>query len=193
MVPRRITRRPIDEVDQDPRSLDVAQERVTEPRPAAGTLDQPGHVGDRRAALVLVAEVHDPEVRLERGEGVVGDLGRRGGQRRQEGGLAGVRQPDQPDVGDEPQLEAQPMLLAGLALLGVLGCLVGGGLEVRVAKAAAAAARDGRLLPGRDQVGDERAALVIDDGGAGRDLEDEVLAGLAVPARLRAAAARLAP
>ena len=71
-------------------------------------------------ALVLVAEVHDAEVRLERRERVVGDLGLRGGQGREQRGLAGVRQPDEPDVGDEPQLEAQPVLLAGLALLGML-------------------------------------------------------------------------
>ena len=91
----------------------------------------------------------------------------------------------------EPQLEAQPVLLAGLALLGVLGRLVGRRLEVRVAQAAAAAARHGRLLARRDQVGDEGARGVLDDRGAGRDLEQQVLAGLAVPARLRAAAAGL--
>ncbi len=83
------------------------------------------------------------------------------------------------------------MLLAGLPLLGVLGRLVGGRLEMRVAEAAAAAARDGRLLPRSDEVGDERTGLVIDDGGSGRDLQDEVVAGLAVAARLRAPAARL--
>ena len=74
VVPLRVARRAVDDVDEDPRPLDVAQERVAEAGAAAGALDQPGHVGDRRPPLVLVAEVHDAEVRLERRERVVGDL-----------------------------------------------------------------------------------------------------------------------
>ncbi len=156
-------------MDEDPRPLDVAQEGVAEAGPVAGALDEPGHVGDRRPALVLVAEVHDAEVRLERRERVVGDLRRGRGQGREERRLAGVRQPDEADVGDEPQLEAEPALLAGLALLGVLGGLVGGRREVGVAEAAAAAARDHRLLADRDEVGDQLAGLVVVDGRPGRD------------------------
>ena len=60
----------------------------------------------------LVAEVHDAEVRLERRERVVGDLRRRGGDRGEQRRLAGVRQPDQADVGDQPELEPDPALLA---------------------------------------------------------------------------------
>ena len=52
---------------------------------------------------------------------------------------------------------------------------------MRVAEAAAAAARDDRLLAGRDEVGEERVRLVLADGSPGRDVEDEVVAGLAVP------------
>ena len=177
-------------MDEDPRPLDVAQERVAEAGAARRALDQAGDVGDRRPSLVVLAEVHDAEVRLEGRERVVGDLRLRRGQRREERGLAGVRQPDEPDVGDEPQLQAQPALLAGFALLGVLGRLVGRGLEVRVAEAAAATAGDHRLLAGRDEVGEERARLVVEDGGPGRDVEDQVVAGLAVPPGPRAAATR---
>ena len=112
------------------------------PAPLLRALDEPGHVRDRRPARVLVAEVEHAEVGLERRERVVGDLRAGGGQRGQQRRLAGVRQPDEPDVGDEPQLQADPALLAGLALLGVARRLVGGGLEVDVAEAAAAAAGD---------------------------------------------------
>ena len=96
------------------------------PAPDGRALDEPGDVGDRRPALVLgVAEVHDPEVRLERGERVGGDLRPGRGERGEERRLAGVREADEPDVGDQPELQAQPALLARLALLGVLGRAVG--------------------------------------------------------------------
>ena len=125
VVPFRVARGAIDHVDEDPCPLDVAQERVAEPRAAAGALDQAGHVGDRRPALVLVTEVQDAEVRFERRERVVGDLGGRGGEGGEQRRLAGVRQAHEPDIGDEAQLEPQPVLLARLALLGVLGRLMG--------------------------------------------------------------------
>jgi hypothetical protein len=103
----------------------VAEEGVPKAGARAGALDQPGDVGDRRAPLVLVAEIHDPEVRLERRERVVRDLPGGRGQRGEERRLARVGQPHQPDVGDETELEPEPLLLARLALLGVLGGLVG--------------------------------------------------------------------
>ena len=181
VVPLGIARRPIDDVDEDASPLDVAEERVTEAGPARRTFDEARNVGDRGPALVLVAEVHDAEVGLERRERVVGDLGLRGGQGREDRGLARVRQPDEPDVGDEPQLEAQPALLAGLALLGMTRRLMGRRLEMRVAEAAAATARHDRLLAGRNEIGEERARLVLQHGSPGRDVEDEVVAGLAVP------------
>jgi hypothetical protein len=80
----------------------VAQERVAKSRAAARALDQAGHVRDGRAAFILDAEVHDAEIRFEGGERVVGDLRGRRRQGRQQRRLAGVRQPDQADVRDEP-------------------------------------------------------------------------------------------
>ena len=136
----------------------------------------------------VVTQVHHAEVRLERGERVVGDLRLGGGHGREERRLAGVGQPDEPDVGDEPQLEPEPALLAGFALLGVLGRLVGRRLEVGVAEPAAPAAGDHRLLAGRDEVGEQGARLVVEHGGPGRHVEDQVVARLAVPARAGAAA-----
>ena len=158
---------------------------------AAGALDETGHVGDRRPALVLVAEVHDAEVRLERRERVVGDLGPRRGERREQRRLAGVRQPDEADVGDEPELQPQPVLLARLALLGVARRLVGRGREMRVAEAAAPAAGDHRGLAGHDEVGEQAARLVVECRRARRDVEVQVVAGRAVaPGPLAAAAGR---
>ena len=74
VVPLGVARRAVDDVDEDPRPLDVAQEGMTETGAAAGALDEPGHVGDGRPAVVAVAELDDAEVRLEGRERVVGDL-----------------------------------------------------------------------------------------------------------------------
>ena len=52
VVPLGVARRAVDDVDEHPRPLDVAQERVAEAGAAAGALDEAGHVGDRRAAVV---------------------------------------------------------------------------------------------------------------------------------------------
>ncbi len=190
VVPCRVSRCAVDDVDEDPRPLDMAQEGMAEAGAAARSLDEAGHVGDRRSPFVVVAEIHDPEVRFERGERVVRDLGRRGGDRGEDRRLARVGQPDEPDVGDQPELQADPALGARLTLLGVLRRLVGRGLEVRVAEPAATAAGDHRALADRDQVRHERAGLVVVDRRAGRHVEDQVVAGPTVPSRLRSAATR---
>ena len=49
------------------------------------------------------------------------------------------------------------------------------------------------VWPTRHEVGEQRPGLVVVDGGAGRDVEDQVVAGLAVAARPRAAAAGRRP
>ena len=188
VVPLRIARRAVDDVDEDPRPLDVAQERVAEAGPAADAPSiSPGTsaiVGPALvAAVVRIGEVQDAEVRLEGRERVVGDLRRGRGEGGEERRLAGVRQADEADVGDQPELEPEPALLAGLALLGVLRRLVGGRLEVGVAEPAAAAARDCAAWPDCDEVGEELAGLVVVDGRARRDVEDQVVAGRAVPPR----------
>ena len=193
VVPFRIARRAVDHVDEDAGPLDVAEERVPEAGAAARALDQTGHVGDGRSALVVVAELHDAEVRLERRERVVGDLGRGRREGGKDRGLPGVREPDQADVGDQPELQPQPLLLAGLALLGVLRSLVGRRLEVGVAEAAAAATRDERRLADGDEVRQQLPGLIRIDRGAGRDVEVEVLAGRAMAPCPRSASAGRRP
>ncbi len=81
----------------------------------------------------------------------------------------------------------------GLALLSVLGRLVGRRLEMRVAEAAAPAAPDDRGLAGHHEVGEEGVGVIVVDGRAGRHVEVEVLAGGTVAARSLAATARGRP
>ena len=150
------------------------------PAPELAPSIRPGTSAIVGPATIVVAQVQHAQVRLQSRERVVGDLGPGGGQGRQKRGLAGVRQPHQADVGDEPQLQADPALFARLALLGVLGRLVGGGGEVDVAEAAPTAAGDHQRLTRRHEVADQLAGHVVEDAGPGRDLQDEVFARLAV-------------
>ena len=113
-----------------------------------------------------------PEVGLEGGERVVGDLrlgGRDGGD---EGGLPDAREPDQGDVGEQLELEAQPALLAHLALLGEGRGPPPVRQEPGVAAPAATALAGEPALAGADQVGEHDAVLVADGGALGhRHLE----------------------
>ena len=60
------------------RPLDVLEERVAEARAVLGAFDQAGDVGDDDPAIA--GEFDDAELRVERGERIVGDL--RAGRRR---------------------------------------------------------------------------------------------------------------
>ena len=105
----------VEQQDEHAGPLDVAQEPVTEPAPLRRALDEPGDVGQHH---LVVLEADDPEVRLQRGEGVVRNLRLRRTDRGDQGRLARVGEPDQRRVGQELHLELEPELLAVLALLG---------------------------------------------------------------------------
>ena len=107
------------EVDHDAHHagpFDVTQELVPEAPTLARALDQARDVGDHEVGVVV--ELHDAEVRLERRERIVGDLRLRRRDHADERRLAGVREPDEGDVGHQTEFEPQPVLLAVFALFG---------------------------------------------------------------------------
>ena len=106
--------------------------------------------------------------------GIGADLRARLGQRRQQRRLAGVRRAHQADVGDELQLELDPALLAGRALLGVRRGAMGGRREVDVAAAAAAAAATTRRVSASSSSPTQSPVGVRADDGAGRHADDDV-------------------
>ena len=75
-----VERRDVDDVQQQPRAREVAQELVAEPRAFGRAFDQAGNVGDHEAAVVV--DAHHAEVGVQRRERIVGDLRPRGGHRR---------------------------------------------------------------------------------------------------------------
>ena len=94
------------------------------PLPSLAPSMRPGMSATTNSSAVV--EAHDAEVGLEGGERVVGDLGLGRRDPRDQRALAHVGEPDEGDVGHELELEAEPALLADLALLGEASAPAGG-------------------------------------------------------------------
>ncbi len=144
---------------QHARALDVAQEAVAEPRAFVRAFDQAGNV-DHHERLE-VGDAHDAELRLERGERIVGDLRTRRADDAEQRRLPGVRQADHAGVGEQLELQAQLAAFAGLAVVREVRRLARRGREMLVALTAAAALGDAQPLVRRAQVGEQpRDALL---------------------------------
>ena len=162
----------------------MAQEAGSETAALVGALDDARNVGhDER---LVIADLDNAEVRLQRREGVVGDLGLRGRNHRQQRRLARIGKTHQPHVGQHLQFENERTLLAVLTRLGIARRLVRGAFEMPVAQTAPAAFEQhelfavGRHLPHRFGLG--RTVLVLIDAvgdRAQRYGDDDVLGILA--------------
>ena len=150
--------RDVDQVHEHLRAFEVAQELVAEAVASCAPSISPGTSATTKLRSPL--ERDDAEIRRERGERVVGDLRPRGRDARDQRGLAGVREADQADVGEQLQLEPEVLLFAGLAGLRPARRAVGGRREARVAAAAAAALRDQHALAFVGEIGEQRVRLV---------------------------------
>jgi hypothetical protein len=168
-----IAAREVDDVQDDRGAFDVPQERVSESQALARTFDEPGDV---RHHVAVLARLHHAEVRHERGERVVGDLGARRGHTRDERGFPHAGEPDERGVSQELQLERDPALLARFTELRERRGTPGRRDEMSVAASAMSAFGDHRALARVREVGDDASGLVVADDRAERDLEFHVLA-----------------
>jgi hypothetical protein len=168
---RAIQRREVEHVHEQTRPLDMCQEVVPEAGAVAGAFDEAGDVGQHELALVGLQR---PQHRLEGGERIVGDLGGRPREAREQRGLAGVGQPDQADVGQQLQVQMDPTLLAAQAALGEARCLTGGRGKALVAVPAQATAREDHARAGHDEV--IGGAFPVDGLRSRWDPDDEIAA-----------------
>ena len=135
----------VEHVHEQARALDVGEEVVAQAGALAGALDEPGDVGDDELAL---GALERPEHGLERRERVRADLRRGARHPREQRRLAGVRDADEPDVGEQLQAQVDPALLADEPALGEPRRLPGRRREALVAAPASATARDDDALAG---------------------------------------------
>ena len=173
VVGDRVRRAAVDNVEQDAAAADVLEELEAEPVALRGAFDEARQVGQGEA---LIAGVDDPKHRFERGERVVGDLGLRVGDGREEGGLARIREADEADIREEAELQADRNRLAFLTLLGIAGRLVRRGGEAFVAPAAPSAKGDDDFLAHGFEVRDQVSGIGLVDDGADWDIEVDILA-----------------
>ena len=159
------------------RALEVGEELVPEARAVRRTLDEAGHVGD--GELARVRPVDHAEDRLERREGIVGDLRLRVRDASKERRLAGVRQAGERRVDDELQAELELRLVAGQARLRETRRLTCRGCESGVPAPAAPAARDDDAVVGRHEIG-EQATVAVEQLRPDGDAKPDVLAVCAV-------------
>ena len=171
-------RRQVDDVQQQTRALQVTQELMAQARAFGSAFDQAGNIGDHKA--LLVRHAHHAQVRVQGGKWVIGNFRARVRDGRNEGRLAGVRHAQQAHVGQYLQFQAQFAAFAFLALTFLAWRAVGRGLEVDIAPAAFAALGQHFGLAVFGQIGQDFAARVVDDQGADRHAQVDVIGALAI-------------
>ena len=147
----------------------MLEEPEAEPLPLVRPFDDARDVGhDVRA---VPGESDHAQVRLERGEGIVGDLGSRRRDDREQRALAGVGLAHQAHVGDELEHQLDLPLFALFARLPLAGSLVSrGGKAGIAAPAASASGHQQACLPPEDltQSSPVAASRITVPGGTGR-------------------------
>ena len=121
--------------------------------------------------------------------GICRDLRLRPGERGEERRLATVRQPHEPDVRDEPELEVEVALLARVSQLAGAGRLARRRRETGVAASAPSAACPERHSAGTIEIGEHEVAFANDRSH--RDVEGQIRAVVTRPLAAGAGAAIL--
>ena len=178
------TARHIDDVHDECRALDVAQELMAQALALARALDKAGDVGND---IGVLAGTHHAQVGHERGKRIVGNLGSGGTHARDKRGFAHRGEAHERGIGHELHLELNPVLLGRLAQLGERGRAAHRRHKVRIAQATGATGGHDNALAIMHQVGNLehrglRLGVELAHHGAHGNLKDQVLAALAIAA-----------
>src|SRR4051812_19833537 len=163
-------------------ALDVSQELHAEAGAFMRTFDKAWDIGDDEAVVLGVADFangDDAEVRLKRGEGIIGDLRLGRADARDQSGFSNVRIPHDADVGEQLEFETQVAFFARASVFVLARGLVRRGGKVLIAASAAPAMGDDHTLIGLGEIVDQLAALEVIDHGSDGNFEHDVVPGLA--------------
>src|SRR5262249_51007244 len=156
----------------------MTQKPMTEAGTLGGALDQTGNVRDHEAAID-VGPYH-PELWMQRRKGIVCHLGARGGNGTDQGGLTGVWQAEEPDIGKDFQFQLEPPPRAGPAPSELTRRAIHARLEVKVAETAGAARHEQRALALARKIGDQLPGFFVGHHGAYRHAQHHVRRPFAV-------------
>src|SRR5262245_61466015 len=140
-------------MDEHLRTIEMLQKTIAKPAAFVGAFDEPRHVRDDEAAVV--AERNHTKVWYQRREGIVGNLGPRGGDARDERRFSSVGKSHQPHIGEELQMELQLLRFPRRAFFEPARGAVSGADEPRVPAPADATLREEHPLAGIHEVADE--------------------------------------
>src|ERR1700685_4274897 len=151
----------------------MLQEADSETRALGGTLDQPGNIGHHKAAMLTAVDY--AQVRIQGGKGIVGHARPRRREGANQRRLAGIRQPEQADIGNDLEFQSQGALLTRQSRTELSRRAVGARLEAGVAPSTLAALRHFELLARAGQISERLIALGVAHHGARRHQYKEVL------------------
>jgi len=140
--------------------------------------DQARNIGQHEFTAV---DVDHAELRMQRGERIVGDLRLGCADGGEEGRFAGVRQADDSCIGNQLEPELDGEFGPGLTGVGMTRCAVGRSFEMSVAEAAIAAMRERDGLTDGGEIGEKRDPVFLVDLRADRQFERDIVAVGAMP------------
>jgi hypothetical protein len=167
------------------RAFDVLEELHAQAMPEMRALDQARNIRNDEGALrAWISHADHAEIGFECRKRIVGNLGPRRGDARNEGRLSGIWKSDKPNIGQELQFQAQTPLFTGKSVLVFGRRLMRGGGVSRVAFAAFAAAGNNESIPSRSEVVKNlaRIGIVNDRADRGRHFNGIAIAALAIAA-----------
>ncbi len=160
--------------------------------------DEAGQIGDDKGAAKFSAVATSAAIRIDYAEiwfegceRIVGDFRTRGGNYGNQSGLAGVRETNETNIGQEFQFETKMALFTGETVFVFARGLMPGFGEILIAAATASTLRDQHSLSRDSQVGDGFPCLRIVSERTDGNKQDHVRAGMAGAVRAFAVAAAI--
>src|SRR5205809_5346431 len=152
-------------------ALNVAQKLCPQPRSGVSAFNQSGNIRNNETLYVrLFSDSDNPEIRLQRGKRIIGDLRTRGRNAGNQSGLSYVRKSDKRHVSQQFQFEPVSSFLsraAGLALTWRLMC---GGRKPGIASSTASATSNDDGFVGTREIVDSFSGFVVIENCADRHL-----------------------
>src|SRR5215813_3422662 len=159
-----VERREVDHVEQQTRSLQMAQKPMPEACTLRRALDQSRNVGDDEAAVLV--DANHPQMWLHRSKGIVRHSRACGRYRTYQRRLPCIGHSEKSNVGKHFELELEHALLASLAGCGLTRSTVGARLEMQIAQTALTTLGEQRALAVEREVRHQLATGGVGDDGA---------------------------